>query len=88
MLFGGRADLGAPLPSEHRKLPLYPNLGNGYLGGVLGCFQQDRGGEGPTATAGVIHIGGVFTGKTTSSHRAEVPGEADPRLSGKTCTAL
>jgi hypothetical protein len=74
MLYSGLADLGAWIESEHRKLPLYPNFGNGYLGGFLGCFAEDRGGEGPTAVPGVIHVAGVFTGKATSSHRAEVPG--------------
>ena len=74
MLYSGQADLGAWVESEHRKLPLYPNLGNGYLGGMLGCFAEDDGGEGPTAVPGVIHVAGVFTGKGTSSHRAETPG--------------
>jgi|EP01046_Picozoa_sp_COSAG06_P035427 hypothetical protein len=74
MLYSGQADLGAWIESEHRKLPLYPNFGNGYLGGFLGCFAEDRGGEGPTAVPGVVHVAGVFTGKGTSSHRAETPG--------------
>jgi hypothetical protein len=82
MLYSGQADLGAWIAKEHRKMPLYPNYGNGYLGGFLGCFTQDHdvkrvlrnGGEGPTATAGVIHVGGIFSGKNTGSMRAEIPG--------------
>lgn len=74
ILYSGQADLGAWIESEHRTLPLYPNFGNGYLGGVLGCFAEDGGAEGPTAVPGVIHVAGVFTGKGTSSHRAETPG--------------
>jgi hypothetical protein len=74
MLYSGQADLGAWIATQHQKLPLYPNYGNGYLGGFLGCFAQDQGGEGPTATAGVIHVGGIFSGKNTGSMRAEIPG--------------
>ena len=74
MLYSGQADLGALIESEHRKLPLYPNFGNGYFGGFFGCFAADVGGEGPTAVPGVIHVAGVFTGKSTTSHRAESPG--------------
>jgi hypothetical protein len=72
MLYSGKADLTAL--ASPRNLPLYPNVGNGYLGGILGCFREDNGGEGPTATAGVLHVGGVFNGENTSSKRAEVPG--------------
>ena len=74
VLYSGLADLAAPLPAAHSTLPLYPNYGNGYLGGVLGCFAQDTIGEGPTATAGVVHVGGVFAGKGDASQRAEIPG--------------
>jgi hypothetical protein len=74
VLYSGLADLAAPLPAAHRTLPLYPNYGNGYLGGVLGCFAQDTIPEGPTATAGVVHVGGVFAGKGDASQRAEIPG--------------
>ena len=34
MLYGGRARLG--------PLPLYPNIGNGYVGGTLGESQRQR----------------------------------------------
>jgi trehalose/maltose hydrolase-like predicted phosphorylase len=59
---------------EDGGLPLYPNVGNGYVGGMLGCFRQDVGGEGPTATAGVLHVAGIFNGASTASKRAEIPG--------------
>jgi len=69
-------------------LQLWPNIGNGYVGGVLGCFKTDIGTRGvakgpgsvalgnldPVATAGVVHVGGVFSGNGTFSDRAEVPG--------------
>lgn len=82
-------------------LQLWPNIGNGYVGGVLGCFPTDIGSSGqplepsfmnrdgvneafetrhnlgnddPVATAGVVHVGGVFNGKGVVSTRAEVPG--------------
>ena len=41
---------------------------------MLGCFATDGMKEGPTATAGVIHIAGVYNGVGTSSKRAELPG--------------
>ena len=55
-------------------LPLYPAVANGYLGMTLGCFKTDGINEGPTATAGVIHVAGVFNGRGTNSRRAELPG--------------
>ena len=84
-------------------LQLWPNIGNGYVGGVLGCFPTDIGSSGqpaepefvnqhnamnveffqtrqnlgnddPVATAGVVHVGGVFNGEGVASTRAEVPG--------------
>ena len=41
---------------------------------MLGCFATDAMSEGPTATAGVIHIAGVYNGAGTKSKRAELPG--------------
>ena len=60
--------------SPSKTLPLYPAMANGYIGSPLGCFPTDNIPEGPTATAGVVHIAGVFNGKGTSSMRAELPG--------------
>ena len=62
------------IPNLRQGLPLYPNVGNGYVGGTLGCFQQLGGNEGPRATAGIVHVAGVFNGGGTGSKRAEVPG--------------
>eukprot|EP00039_Didymoeca_costata_P005392 m.81275 g.81275 ORF g.81275 m.81275 type:complete len:815 (-) comp12801_c0_seq8:34-2478(-) len=52
------------------QLPLYPNIGNGYIGGTLGCFKDYQ----PQLKAGVLHIGGVFSGNETGSNRADIPG--------------
>ena len=80
MVYSGTWEVGSPqgagqARSDGRgRLPLYPAMANGYMGAPLGCFSTDGGGEGPTATAGVVHVAGVFNGKGTNSKRAELPG--------------
>jgi hypothetical protein len=79
MLYGALASLD--------PLPLYPNIGNGYFGGTLGCFpstcgeatgaleQRARSQEGGTncVVSGVLRIAGVYTGAGTRSVRAALP---------------
>jgi len=80
MLYGALASLD--------PLPLYPNIGNGYFGGTLGCFPSTCGGstgaleqsrarsqEGGTncVVSGVLRIAGVYTGAGTRSVRAALP---------------
>ena len=54
LLYGGRSRLD--------PLPLYPNIGNGYVGGTLGCFPSTCGSEVSTGAAGAPRKTGAHAG--------------------------
>ena len=60
--FSPKLDLGA----------YSPNLGNVFIGFNLGCdFEHKVPGD---HKSGVMHLAGVFTGRSTASRRADLPG--------------
>ena len=79
MLFSGIATF--------QPMPLNTNIGNGFVGGTVGCFPSNCGGalNGQFGSSlrsggvncivnGVVHVAGVYSGAGTQSERAALPG--------------